>query len=157
MRWHSYLDPVRHLSSEPGGQSSWVRASEADPGVPVAQIEGLADVLVEYSQVSKPGWNPPPHKKWLCLTILTKVWKLSPDTYVTHIVDTGADIQTNVNGEIERQRHRWETRKNTLAFTHLPIYPKKMNEWGRERDSVRHIHIFNKVFKRHSRFSLECP
>ena len=45
----------RYLSSEPGGQSSGVRASKADPGVPVAQIKAVADVLVEYSQVRKPG------------------------------------------------------------------------------------------------------
>lgn len=44
-----------HLSSEPGGQRSRVRASKADPGVPVAQVEALADVLVEYSQVGKSG------------------------------------------------------------------------------------------------------
>lgn len=46
---------ILHLSSEPGGQSSRVRASKADPGVPVAQIETLADELVENSQVSQPG------------------------------------------------------------------------------------------------------
>lgn len=44
-----------HLSSEPGRQSSSVRASKADPGVPAAQVEVLADVLVKNSQVSKPG------------------------------------------------------------------------------------------------------
>lgn len=45
---------ILHLSSEPGRQSSRVRAAKADPGVPAAQIEALADVLVEQSQVSKP-------------------------------------------------------------------------------------------------------
>lgn len=50
-----------HLSSEPGGQSSWVWASEADPGVAVAQVEALADVLVEYSQVGKSGQKKHTH------------------------------------------------------------------------------------------------
>lgn len=43
---------ILHLSSEPGRQSSSIRASKADPSVPVAQIEAFADVLVKDSQVS---------------------------------------------------------------------------------------------------------
>lgn len=75
-----------HLSSEPGGQSSRVRASKADPGVPVAQVEALADVLVEYSQVDKSG------QKHTHLTILSRVWKLVFVTLLIH-------AQTNVKGE----------------------------------------------------------
>lgn len=76
-----------HLSSEPGGQSSRVRASKADPGVPVAQVEALADVLVEYSQVDKSG-----QKHLFYLTILSRVWKLVFVTLLIH-------AQTNVKGE----------------------------------------------------------
>lgn len=45
--------PIWHLPSEPGRQRSRIRASEADPSVPLAQIEALADVLVKSNQVSK--------------------------------------------------------------------------------------------------------
>lgn len=47
------ISPIWHLPSEPGRQRSRIRASEADPSVPPAQIEALADVLVKSNQVSK--------------------------------------------------------------------------------------------------------
>lgn len=43
--------PSPHLSSEPGRKSPWIWASKADPGVFVAQVKALADVLVENSQI----------------------------------------------------------------------------------------------------------
>lgn len=58
---------VLYLSSEPGRESSRVGASEADPGVPVAQIEAVADVLVECSQVSKAEWKGHTKIKSTCI------------------------------------------------------------------------------------------
>lgn len=53
--------PVLHLSSEPGRQCTRVGASKADPGVSVAQVIGSADVLTEFSQVSKSGTKTKKH------------------------------------------------------------------------------------------------
>lgn len=68
-----------HLSSEPGGQSSGVRASEADPGVPVAQVEALADVLVEHGQVGKSGRKTNTHISpfWANVSGTAACWHLS--------------------------------------------------------------------------------
>lgn len=48
---------MTHPSFEPGGQSSSVRASKADPGVVAGQVEALADVLMEHSQVHESEQN----------------------------------------------------------------------------------------------------
>lgn len=65
---------MTHLSFEPGGQSASVRASKADPGVVAGQVQALADVLVEHSQVHESEQNTDNHQSfafiYTCLTIV---------------------------------------------------------------------------------------